>query len=103
MLLLITGHGGPCSLQQACPPGTTEPDNCNKRPAEDFSWVWQGACTRASRSLLADDSLGKQNVVTQGTHDTQPVELELQASTLAYNGLVSMLLFLLHICLVASS
>ena len=103
MLLLMTGHGGPCPLQQACPPGTTEPDSCHKRPAEDFPWVWAGACMRAGGSLPGDDSLDKQNVLTEGTHDTQPVELTLRASTSAYNGLMSMLLFLLHTWLVASS
>ena len=58
---------------------------------------------RAGGSLPGDDSLDKQNVLTEGTNDTQPVELTLQASTSAYNGLMSMLLFLLHTWLVASS
>ncbi len=103
MLLPVTGHGGPCPLQQAGTPGTTELDDCTKRPAEYCPEAREGACTRASGSLPADDSVDKQNVHTQGTHDTQPVELDLQASTSACNGLISMLLFLLDTWLVASS
>ncbi len=92
MLAPITGHRGPCLPNQACLPGTSEPGCCGKRPAEYSPRAREVACKRA-RGSMHDDSLEKQNVPTQGTYDTQPAEADLQASTLACNRVVSMLMF----------
>lgn len=42
---------------------------------------------------MHDDSSEMQNAPTQGTHDTQPAEPDLQASRLACNRLMSTLMF----------
>lgn len=91
MLALVAGHGGPGLTNQACLPGTSEPYYCGKRPAEYSPQAREVAYKRA-RGSMHDDSLDKQSVPTQGTYDTQPLEANLQASTLACSRVVSMLL-----------
>ncbi len=92
MLPLITVHRGPCLPQQACLPGTTELDSCGKRPADYSPQAREVACKRPGGSMH-DDSSEMQNAPTQGTHDTQPAEPDLQASRLACNRLMSTLMF----------
>ena len=92
VLAVVTGHEGPYLPNQACLHSTSEPDNCDKRPAEYSPQAREVACKR-TRESMHDDSLEKQNVPTQGTYDTELAEADLQASTLACSRVVSKLLF----------
>ena len=88
MLPLNTEDRGPSLPNQACLPGTSEPDSCGKRPGEYSPQEREVACKRA-RGSVHDDSLKRPNVPTQGTYETQPAE----AGILACNRVVSMLMF----------
>ncbi|KAL0018276.1 hypothetical protein WJX77_003271 [Trebouxia sp. C0004] len=77
MLPLNIGNRGPCLPHQACLPVVTEPDSCGKRTAKYSPQAREVAYKRA-RGSMHDGSLAKQNVPTQGAHDTQPAEPDLQ-------------------------
>ncbi|KAL0040054.1 hypothetical protein WJX79_004363 [Trebouxia sp. C0005] len=77
VLAVVTGHEGPYLPNQACLHSTSEPDNCDKRPAEYSPQAREVACKR-TRESMHDDSLEKQNVPTQGTYDTELAEADLQ-------------------------
>ena len=94
MLPLNTQHREPSLLNQACLPGTSEPDSCGKRSAEYSPQDREVACKRV-RGSMHDDSLEKQNLPAQGAYGTQPAVADLQASALACNRVVHALRFTL--------